>query len=357
MNVRKTFALAAVVTSVALGSFAAPATRSTKVPDEVFRKMTLCSAPVKISREPLKQALPAGLRAEVIRLESDSYYCANQYVAIVAPSGRFYVGGPWFLDGLKGTREEKIKAFAWSQMKQSYSATVDSRISDGLNHVVLSQRTDYGVIKTEGWIDQAGTIFIPGDFNAPGADLTSLRLTRMNRVLEHSPTRGPSMARVSLVEFSDFQCPSCRASAAYMKPVLQKYKDRIRYVRVDMPLISHHPWAFPAAIAGRAIYRQNPDAFWKFKDWVYENQSELTLFTLDDFAMNFVKDHSLDVGRYKTDVSSPEVRNQLLNSVGTASAIGISGTPSFMVNGVMLDPGADGKAIDQYLAAQLQGKK
>jgi protein-disulfide isomerase len=141
-----------------------------------------------------------------------------------------------------------------------------------------------------------------------------------------------------------------------MKNVLRKYGDKIRYVRVDFPIMSHHPWAFGASAAARAIYRQNPDLFWKFKDWVYENQDSLSTFTLDEFAVNFVKDHGLDVARYDKDLSSAEVRNQVLSNVSLAHAVDVGATPTFMVNGVFVDPGQNGAAIDAYIGQKLAGK-
>src|SRR2546430_10287302 len=58
------------------------------------------------------------------------------------------------------------------------------------------------------------------------------------------------------------------------RSILAAHGDAVRYIRFDMPLITIHPWAFSAAVAGRAIYRQNPDLFWKFKEQIYEFRSE-----------------------------------------------------------------------------------
>jgi protein-disulfide isomerase len=163
-------------------------------------------------------------------------------------------------------------------------------------------------------------------------------------------------AAVTLVEFSDFQCPSCKHANSYMKKVLQKYGSKVRYLRVDFPIMSHHPWAFGASAAARAIYRQSPQAFWKFKDWVYENQDSLSTFTLDEFAVNFVKDNGLDVARYDRDLISTEVRGQVLSGISLAHDVDVAATPTFMVNGVFVDPGQNGSAMDAYLAQKLAGK-
>jgi protein-disulfide isomerase len=217
-------------------------------------------------------------------------------------------------------------------------------------------KTEYGDIVTEGWIDKAGLLYIPGDLHPANADVAKSRFARAQKVIDSSPSTGPMTAAITVVEFSDFQCPSCRSASSYVKPVLAKYANKIRYVRVDYPLISSHPWAFAASAAGRAIHRQKPELFWKYKDWVYENQSELSIFTVEDFARAFVQDNGLDVARFNKEMASPEVRAQILAGIATGSAIDIAATPTFMVNGVFVDPGARGAALDSYLAQRLGGK-
>ncbi len=321
------------------------------VSDNLVRSLTRCSVDLTISRTPWEVRLPTGIKAEVISIESASPYCGGQHAALTMPSGRYFLGSPWLLTSYSGSREEKLKAFGWERMRASVSAIIDpKKKEEGFHHVRMSQKTEYGDVVTEGWIDPAGMIFLPGGFHKPADELSKLRHDAVKDLFATSPSSGPADANVTLVEFSDFQCPSCKVSSTYLAPILAKYQEKVRYVRVDYPLMSHHPWAFAAAAAGRAIYRQNPEAFWKFKDWVYENQADLTIFTLDDFASNFVKDHELDGERYGRDVISPALRSEILSGVAVASTIQVSATPSFLVNGVMVDPGRDGAALDSYLA-------
>jgi protein-disulfide isomerase len=346
--------------SALLGSLAAAASAATAakpVSDDVIRSLTRCSTPFNIGRQPLNWKLPQGVAAQVISIQSDSSFCATQFAALTTPSGRFFLGSPWPLADVPGTREEKIKAFGWQRMHDTLSATIDPKKSvDGFDAVRLVNKTEYGDIVTEGWIDKAGLLYIPGDLHPANADVVKSRFSRAQKVIDSSPSTGPMTAAITVVEFSDFQCPSCRAASSYVKPVLAKYGNRIRYVRVDYPLISSHPWAFAASAAGRAIHRQNPDLFWKYKDWVYENQSELSIFTVEDFARAFVQDNGLDVARFNKEMASPEVRAQILAGIATGSAIDIAATPTFMVNGVFVDPGARGAALDSYLAQRLGGK-
>ena len=115
-----------------------------------------------------------------------------------------------------------------------------------------------------------------------------------------------------------------------------------------------HPWAFPAAVAGRAIYRQKPDLFWQYKEQVYANQEKLNTFTIDDFARGFAQDHDLDLKKYDADVSSPELQSAILAGAGTALSNDIRATPTYLVNGTNVDAGTDGKALEAYVANLLK---
>ena len=99
------------------------------------------------------------------------------------------------------------------------------------------------------------------------------------------------------------------------------------------------------------IYRQKPDLFWSYKKLVYENQGKLSAFTFDEFASGFAKDHDLDMEKYGADVASESIRNELLRAVGVAFANDIRATPSYLVNGVIVEPGEDGKHLASYVDA------
>ena len=132
--------------------------------------------------------------------------------------------------------------------------------------------------------------------------------------------------------------PSFQHAAGFLKPILDKYGDKIRYIRYDLPLINMHPWAFSAAMAGRAIHRQKPELFWDYKEQVYANQDKLNAFTIDDFARHFAQDHDLDLKKYDADVASPELQASILAGAGVAFSNDVRATPTYMVNGATVDP-------------------
>ncbi|MEO8217783.1 MAG: thioredoxin domain-containing protein [Acidobacteriota bacterium] len=338
-------------------AYVAPSQAATSITDDMLRSLNVCTAPVKITRGTISSRLPKGVKAEIITMESSSAWCGAVVAALTFPDGSYFVGQPWFVADIMGSREDKLKQFAWQRLQESLTATVDTaKASNGLSRVRLSRKTDYGDMIETGWMDQEGLVYIPGELHKAGEDLIKARQTEIARVMGTAPTKGPAPAKVTVVEFSDFECPSCKLAVSYMKPLMAKYSDRVKFVRIDLPLISHHPWAFPAALAGRAIYRQNPDLFWKYKDWVYANQEDLSAFSIADFAKNFVADNGLDVKKFESDVQSANLRKEIFEGINAATAIDIHGTPTFFVNGVSVDPGRGGEGMEKYITAKLAGK-
>lgn len=135
---------------------------------------------------------------------------------------------------------------------------------------------------------------------------------------------------------------------------MDKHGQQVRYTRMDLPLVNMHPWALSAAIAGHAVNAQKPELFWDYKKTIYENQEKLTAFTIDDFTRNFAQDHDLNMEKYDRDVNSTELRADILKGVGAAFSYDVRATPTYMVNGIFVDPGDDGKALEMYVANLLK---
>ena len=318
--------------------------------------LPICSAEAKVKHVALQHKLPSNLEAIMVRVESPRQSCEGQWLATTSAAGGFFLGIPWFLDDVKDqpTLEAKLKTFAWTKLQQNVTPTVThGETRDGLFPVVLLQTTERGTLTLEGEIDPAGTVFFLGHFAPVRGDLRQERLKNFSPIVANSPVTGAAKPEVTVIEFSDFECPSCMRASGYVKPLLDKYGDKVRYVRYDLPLVQMHPWALPAAIAGRAVYRQKPELFWVYKKHVYENQEKLSTFTFDDFARGFAQDHELDLKKYDADVASPELRAEILKGVGIAFANDIRATPTYMVNGVTVDPG-DGTSLEKYVVGLLK---
>ena len=325
-----------------------------KLDQAVRDALPVCSG-AKISYQPLRVKLPARFTGVTVHVESASHDCDTQVDAITSPTGGFFLGHAVPLDGLEGTTvEQKLTNFGWQRMNATLTPTIErTRTPDGLFRVTLAQSLEAGKMPLSGEIDADGRIFFFGHFRPAATDARAARTKTFAPFVASSPAKGATNAAVTVVEFSDFQCPSCKRAAAYIDPILKKHGEKVRYVRVDLPL-SGHAWAFPAALAGRAIYRQKPDVFWEYKNQVYASQSTLNAFMFWDWARNFAEDHELDLAKYDADLQSQELRTEILNGAGTALSNEIRATPSYIVNGALVEAGADGKALAEYVESLLK---
>lgn len=351
-------ALAAIVAATAVLAAEQPAGTPLDEKSEklVRQSIALCSD-LKFTRTDFPAKMPAGMTASVVRIDSSKPQCQGQFVMATTSTGGFYLGLPWMLTDVPGDSiEEKLKNFTWTNMQETFTPSVDrrSRTPFGLLPVTMVQTTERGKVPIEGEVDPDGRFFFMGHFRSASADLAAERVKSFAPFIADAPARGSATPDVTVVEFSDFECPSCKHASTYLDPIMEKYGTRVRYVRYDLPLVENHPWAYAAAAAGRAVYHQKPDLFWEFKKQVYANQDKLSAFTIDDFTRGFAQDHDLDMKRYDADIASDAVRDEILKGVGAAFSNDVRATPTYMVNGVYVYPGDDGSALEAYVAGLLK---
>jgi protein-disulfide isomerase len=164
----------------------------------------------------------------------------------------------------------------------------------------------------------------------PPAESAPVRLD-----VEHAPSFGPANAPVTIVEFGDLQCPSCRAEAPLLRELIPElFPSKVRIVFKDYPLESIHPWARAASIAGRCIFRQNPQAFWKFYDWDYQNQDEITVENLKSKVLGWAAGNGISAGLLESCIDSKATDAEIARSISEGKAAGVRGTPTLFVNGV-----------------------
>lgn len=318
-----------------------------KLEKAVREALPVCAdATIKYSEPMMK--LPQRFNGTVVQVESPRHSCAGQYMAVLSPTGGFYLGSPWPIGDEEGkTLEEKLKNFTWRNMNQIATPVVERKTNeDGLWPVTLWQTTENGKLPLFGVVDPQGLTFFFGNFKRLSGDLLAQRTKAFESLLAKSPSRGSGP--VTIVEFSDFQCPSCRRSSGLIDPIVARHAGKVRYVRFDLPL-SGHPWAFPAALAGRAVYRQKPELFWDYKKSVYDNQDSLNAFTFWDWARAWAEDHDLDLKKYDADLEDAELRAEILQGAGLALSNDVRATPTYIVNGAIVDAGEEGKALEAYV--------
>lgn len=160
------------------------------------------------------------------------------------------------------------------------------------------------------------------------------------------PSRGPDNAKVTIVEFSDFECPFCSRAVGTVDQVMQAYPGKVRLVFRQFPL-SFHPHAAKAAEA--ALCANEQKRFWEYHDTLFKNQKALEVPQLKEHA----KSVGLDEKKFAECLDSGRLKAQVEEDTEAGSAAGVSGTPAFFINGVSLS-GAQPmeefkKVIDQEL--------
>jgi protein-disulfide isomerase len=165
---------------------------------------------------------------------------------------------------------------------------------------------------------------------APAAPAAARRREDPNKVydipLGNSYAKGPKDAKVTVVEFSDFQCPFCAQAAGLLDKVTDAYPKNVKFVYKNYPL-PFHKNAMPAAKAAIAAGKQGK--FWEMHDKLFENQRNLG----DDFYVQAAKEIGLDVEQFKKDMESDATQQQIAQEMKEARAAAVRGTPTIFIDG------------------------
>lgn len=140
---------------------------------------------------------------------------------------------------------------------------------------------------------------------------------------------GPAGARVTLVEYGDFECPSCGATHPILREVRRAFGPNLRFIFRHYPLRDNHPSAEMAAQAAEAAGAQGK--FWEMHDRLYEHQDALDQRALARHARKI----GLDVAKFESDLAARTYATRVERDVETGRASGVRGTPSLLINEVM----------------------
>src|SRR5260370_6246600 len=179
--------------------------------------------------------------------------------------------------------------------------------------------------------------------------------TRALLQTKDAPSLGDPKAPVTLVEFSDFQCPVCRSLHDVLRGMLTNYP-QVRVVFKDFPIEVLHPWARTAALAGRCAYQQDPKAFWKVYDAIYDQQEVISPENAWAKMADFAGQSGLNPDAFKACMASPEAAAAVDASRANGQQLDVNSTPTVFVNGRRL-VGADPHALEQYIQYQLAQQK
>jgi protein-disulfide isomerase len=171
-----------------------------------------------------------------------------------------------------------------------------------------------------------GTSGAPSDTLPPPFDASSVAKVAVGS----SPVRGAADAWVTLVEFGDFECPFCGEEEPVVEALLKEYPNDLRLVWKNFPLTNIHPYAQGAAVAAVCAGAQGD--FWPMHDTLFEDQTALTSADLASYALEV----GVDMGTWQTCIASSAPLQTIDADVALGTSVGISGTPTFFVNGVAI---------------------
>jgi protein-disulfide isomerase len=145
---------------------------------------------------------------------------------------------------------------------------------------------------------------------------------------------GPATAPVTLVVFSDFQCPYCKEQAKILRQNLKGiYGEKVRMFFKDLPIEQIHPWAKPASLIGRCIKRAGDERFWQYHDWVFENQASFTLDNIKAKSLEFANKNAMDTLMLGQCIEGKVTEPEVAAAAADARALQVASTPTAFVNG------------------------
>ncbi len=173
-----------------------------------------------------------------------------------------------------------------------------------------------------------------------------------------APSFGPDSAPVTIVVFSDFECPYCREEAKTLREGLaKKYPKEVRVFYKDFPLEAVHTWAKRAAIAGHCVINQNPQAFWPYHDYMYEHQKEISSANLDSKVLEFAKEQNLDALQLSSCVQNGATAKLVEDNEAQGRALGVQQTPTLFLNGRQVAGAVPLEQLDLVIQMELSRKQ
>jgi len=163
------------------------------------------------------------------------------------------------------------------------------------------------------------------------------------------PARGPAAAPVTIVEFSDFQCPFCGREFPVIEKLMKEYDGKVRLVFRHFPL-DFHPFAEKAAEAGACAADQGK--FWELHDKMFSNQQKLAVDDLKGYA----KSVGIDSTKFDKCLDSGEKKPQVDDDQKAGAAAGVNGTPAFFINGIFINGAQPYEQIKQTVDRELKKK-
>jgi protein-disulfide isomerase len=206
--------------------------------------------------------------------------------------------------------------------------------------------------------NQIGTVYVTKDgrfmFRGEIRDMSKdpFAQARSQIKLNDSPSVGPAAAKLTVVEFSDFECPHCQEMYPIVKAVQSEFP-QVRFVYKNFPLEQIHPWAMTAALAGRCVYKNvSTAAFLKFQDTVFTNQDAITADNAWDQITAAAVGAGATADALHSCMTAPDTKAAVNADLSEGKSLGVESTPTFFINGRPFI-GGDRQSLEQIIRFDL----
>lgn len=177
------------------------------------------------------------------------------------------------------------------------------------------------------------------------------QVTRYDVPIDDDFILGPDSAQITIIEFSDYECPFCKRWHTEVYPqIREKYGDKVRFVYRDFPLYSIHPNAEPAAIAANCAGAQ--DKYWEYNELLFLGGKELSTASYEAYA----KDLGLKADTFKACLSEQKHKDEVTADYEFAAELGVRSTPTFFINGLAVVGAQPFEVFEQVIDMELAGE-
>ncbi len=214
----------------------------------------------------------------------------------------------------------------------------------------LKQGTlDFGRQQIPVLISDDGNQLIVGEILDSTVDPLQEILSKIS--MDNVPVKGNTDAPITIVEYSDFQCPFCKRGSDMLPGLLEDYPGKVKIIFKQFPLPNHN-WAKPSSVASLCAFDQGNDKFWAFHDMVFAKQKEINLANSTDKFNEIAKEIGLDQAKFDACIKSGEYAARVDAEMQEGQQIGVSSTPTFVVDGLIV-PGADLQSVKNAIDSRM----
>lgn len=298
-----------------------------------------------VTVQPVLQPGPMNFLVYEVDIRSKDDSCNTRKYLLYSQATQQVVLGTVFLVPEDGRPlNTRVAAQSSELLKQPVSVTISGfPLPDGLKSVAITKQTPVGPFSYHGFLDASQRFMMVG----MRGNLRTAPSTTLHEVLNtaNAARRGNPMAKLEVIELSDFECPTCARAHAKVDPLIEKHLSKINFGRLDLPLFEHHEWALPAALGGRAIYKVAPAKYWAYVDFMFRNQEQISKTPFDKVLQDFCEDHDIPWAKVQPIYRSPAERQAMFEQVSRAFDNNINATPTFLINGEPTAYGPDGAFV------------